>query len=97
MDEERERLEAKYTPEQLEAYDELRAKFKRELTDGISASLGGALKGFGLSDDFAHDFDEGFRDAVATGRATKAFEESMEEKTDGEGNEAPAAEEEGQV
>ena len=97
MDEDRARLERELTPDQLKEYAELRGGLKRELTDQIASSLGGVLKGFGVGDDFAHGFNEGFRDAVATGGATQKFQESMEEETDGKGSEAPEEKEEGHV
>lgn len=93
MDEDRERLVARLTPEQLAAYDELRAKLKRELTDRIVQSVGPLLEGFGLD---LEEFDEGFRNAVATGMATQTFHESMEEsdgEAGGKGAEASEAEE----
>ncbi len=84
MDEDRKRLEKTLTPRQLEQYDELKARIKRELTDAISAGLGDTLSRFGVEDADRRDFDGGFRDAVATGGASADFEAAMEEEDDGE-------------
>ncbi len=76
---ERERLESIMTPEQLIEYDKLRAQIKRELTDAIAVPLKTMLGGL-VDDKFAEEFDEGLRDAVATGGAKREFEEAMEEE-----------------
>lgn len=94
VDRDRERLEAMYTPEQLEEYYRLKAEAKRAITDACAGLFVALLSGY--DEEFRQKFDAGFRDEVATGMATLAFDESLEE-TDGKGNEAPAAEEEGQV
>ena len=76
---ERERLESIMTPDQLVAYDKLRAQIKREFTDAMARPLKKMVGGL-VDDKFAEDFDRGFRNALATGGAKQEFEESMEDE-----------------
>lgn len=83
MDEIRKRLEKTKTPEQLAAYDELKARIKRSITDAFSDGLDATMRHLDVEEADRRDFDKGFRNAMATGDATADFEEAMEEDTDG--------------